>query len=159
MSLIGILTQKSHEAYIKQENSITQEQIFFLKEESLSNLKNIQFQTILIGKKITQNKEQVKEIARKAKYLIFNTDIPENLDLLEDMQLELITYGFNSKATITTSSIEDSKIMVCLQRTLQNVQGKKIEPQELRLYLSDENNSYAVMELKSLEWLYGGKDS
>ena len=67
MSLIGILTQKSHEAYIKQENSITQEQIFFLKEESLSNLKNIQFQTILIGKKITQNKEQVKKLAKKAK--------------------------------------------------------------------------------------------
>ena len=44
--------------------------------------------------------------------------------------------------------------MVCLQRTLNNVQGKKIEPQELQLNLPDENNSYAVMELKSLEWLY-----
>lgn len=156
MSLIGILVEKNHENYLKQGLSkiIPEEQIFFLKENSLQNLKNIQFQTIVIGKTITHNKKQMREIAKKAKYLIFNADITVNSDLLDNFNTQLITYGFNSKATITTSSVEDNKIMVCLQRALQNLQGERIEPQELEMKISEEIHSYEVMELISLLLLY-----
>lgn len=156
MSLIGILTKKNQESYLKQSlrGIIQEEQIFFLKESSMQNLTNIKFQTILIGKEISKNKEEIKQIAKKADYLIFNTDIIENLNLLDDLKVQLITYGFNSKATITTSSMEENKAMVCLQRVVENVQGKKIEPQERKMHLPEENNSYAVMELMSLQLLY-----
>ena len=154
MSLIGILTDKSHENYIKEglRGIVSEEQIIFLKEDSIQNLKNIKFETILIGKEVKKSKEEVKELAKKAKYLILNTDMAKNLDLLDNLIFELITYWLNSKATITTSSIEDGKIMVCLQRTIQNVKGKSIEPQE-RSY-KEETNGYAVMELISLQFLY-----
>ena len=154
MSLIGVLTDKSHENYIKEglRGIVSEEQIIFLKEDSIQNLKNIKFETILIGKEVKKSKEEVKELAKKAKYLILNTDMAKNLDLLDNLIFELITYGLNSKATITTSSIEDGKIMVCLQRTIQNVKGKSIEPQE-RSY-KEETNGYAVMELISLQFLY-----
>ena len=49
MSLVGILTEKAHENYIKQElkeKNFKQEQIFFLKENTIKNLKNIKFETI-----------------------------------------------------------------------------------------------------------------
>ncbi|MCI9177591.1 MAG: hypothetical protein HFJ28_03240 [Clostridia bacterium] len=154
MSLIGILTDKSHENYIKEglKGIVSEEQIIFIKEDMVENLKNIKFETVLIGKEIKKSKEQVRQLAKKAKYLILNTDMAKNLDLLDNLIFELITYGLNSKATITTSSIEDGKIMVCLQRTIQNVKGKSIEPQE-RSY-KEETNGYAVMELISLQFLY-----
>lgn len=155
MSLVGILTQKSHETYLKPKlyNLVAQDQIFFLKEDTLSNLRNIKFQTILIGKKVLKNKEQLRQIAKNANHLIFNADISENLDLLENLSVKLITYGFNSKATITTSSVEEGKVMVCLQRVLENNQGKKIEPQEFCSEVSEEENGYEVMELVGLQLL------
>lgn len=152
MSLIGVLTKSKHQDYLKKQ--LPEEQLFFLKESSLENLKNIKFQTILIGKKIIKNKNKVRELAKKAQYVIFNTDIQENLDLLEDLSFKLITYGFNSKATITTSSMEENKIMVCIQRSIQNVQGKIVEPQELKIELEKNENAYSAMERIGLKLLY-----
>ena len=162
MSLIGILTQKSYENYLKQslKKWIPEEQIFFLKEDSIQNLRNIKFETILIGKKVEKNEEQINNLTKKAEYLIFNTDIIENLKLLDNLKVKLITYGFGSKATVTASSVEDGKMMVCLQRTLQNIANKSIEPQELQITLKQddtmlESSSYLAMEAVSLKLLYG----
>lgn len=158
MSLIGILTESNNEKYLKQElEKITnQDQIFFLNEECIKNLKNITFETVLLGKKIENNKEDIIKTIKKANNLIFNTDIIENINLLDNLQLKLITYGFNSKATITTSSISENKIIVCLQRGIQNIKGQKIEPQELQMNIKNNINSYGVMELLSLKLLYSG---
>lgn len=158
MSLIGILTESNNEKYLKQElEKITnQDQIFFLNEECIKNLKNITFETVLLGKKIENNKEDIIKTIKKANNLIFNTDIIENINLLDNLQLKLITYGFNSKATITTSSISENKIIVCLQRGIQNIKGQKIEPQELQMNIKNNINSYGVMELLSLKLLYLG---
>ena len=156
MSLIGILADNNYENYLKKDfkEEIDNSQIFFLKEDSVENLKNIKFQTILIGKKINAHKKIIKELAKKAEYLIVNTDITDNLKLLNDLQLQLITYGFNSKATITASSIDDNKIIVCLQRAITNAHGKQIEPQEFEMDFSNDISSYTAMEITSLLLLY-----
>ena len=83
-----------------------------------------------------------------------NTDIKENIELLENLTLNLITYGFNSKATITTSSVEEQKMLICLQRGIKNLQGKIIEPQEIEIETSQEISSYALMEFISLKLLF-----
>lgn len=156
MSLIGILAENNYENYLKKDfkEEIDNSQIFFLKGDSIENLKNIKFQTILIGKKINAHKKIIKELAKKAEYLIVNTDITDNLNFLNDLQLQLITYGFNSKATITASSIDDNKIIVCLQRAITNAHGKQIEPQEFEMDFSTEISSYTAMEITSLLLLY-----
>ena len=156
MSLIGILADNNYENYLKKDfkEEIDNSQIFFLKEDSVENLKNIKFQTILIGKKINEHRKIIKEIAKKAEYLIVNTDITDNLSFLNDLQVQLITYGFNSKATITASSIDDNKIIVCLQRAITNAHGKQIEPQEFEMDFSNEISSYTAMEITSLLLLY-----
>ena len=157
MSLVGILTEKANENYIMQgleKKDFKQEQIFFLKESTIKNLRNIKFETIIIGKKISKNKKIFRELMQNAKYVIFNSDIKENLNLLEDLSFKLITYGFNPKATVTTSSVEEGKIMICIQRTIENLKGNEIELQEITRDLSANINSYAVMELVILELLY-----
>ena len=156
MSLIGILTECNYSNYLKQnfKDKLDTSQIFFLKEKSIENLKNIKFQTVLIGKKVNQNKNVIKDIIKNAEYLILNTDITDNLKLLDNLNIELITYGFNSKATITASSVDDNKIIICLQRAINSVFGVKIEPQEFEMNFSNELNTYDVMEITSLLLLY-----
>ncbi len=156
MSLIGILTECNYSNFLKQnfKDKLDTSQIFFLKENSIENLKNIKFQTVLIGKKINQNKNIIKNIIKNAEYLVLNTDITDNLNLLDNLNIELITYGFNSKATITASSVDDNRIILCLQRTINSVFGVKIEPQEFEMNFSKELNTYDVMEIISLLLLY-----
>ncbi len=157
MSLIGIYTQSANEPYLKQKLTamLPENQIFFLKENSIQNLTNIKFSIILIGKKMSKNNTEFKAIIEKSDYLIFNTDIKENMELLENLTLNLITYGFNSKATITTSSVEEQKMLICLQRGIKNLQGGIIEPQEIEIQTNQEVNSYALMEFISLKVLLG----
>ena len=157
MSLVGILTEKAHENYIMQgleAKNFKQDQVFFLKANTIKNLKNIKFETIIIGKKVSKNKEIVRELMQNAKYVIFNSDITENLNLLKDLSFKLITYGFNPKATVTTSSVEEGKIMICIQRTIKNLKENEIELQEITRDLPSNISSYAVMELLILELLY-----
>ncbi len=68
---------------------------------------------------------------------IVNVEDSELVKLLEDMKYHFITYGFNSKASITTSSVGDTdfddNFMCCLQRTISTRTGSLVEPQEYRL--------------------------
>ena len=140
--MIVFYTQSANEPYLKQKLTamLPENQIFFLKENSIQNLTNIKFSIILIGKKMSKNNTEFKAIIEKSDYLIFNTDIKENMELLENLTLNLITYGFNSKATITTSSVEEQKMLICLQRGIKNLQGGIIEPQEIEIQTNQEVN-------------------
>lgn len=70
---------------------------------------------------------------------IVNVDDGELISMLNGINQHIVTYGFNSKASITTSSIGDSSIdgsfMCCLQRSISTQNGKLIEPQEYKLKL------------------------
>lgn len=82
-----------------------------------------------------------KEAMRKAFSLlddkgvaIVNADDTELTNFLNGIKHYIITYGFNLKASITTSSVGDmvdkTDIMCCLQRTVFARNGNVIEPQE-----------------------------
>ena len=155
MSLIGILTENKNEDYLKKQLEKNKtDDIFFLSENTIENMHNIKFETFLLGKKIKKKQDYVRDIAKKAKFFILNSDIKENLSILDNLNLMLITYGYNQKATITASSIDESKMMICLQRSIKNVHQEEIEPQEIQIEITDNVNDEAVMELACLNFLY-----
>ncbi len=159
MSLIGILTQNQNKAYLKEELKKRKlEDVFFLTESTAQNMRNVKFDTFLLGKKITEKQEMIREIAKRTDYFILNSDVKENLPLLENLDLKIITYGYNQKASITTSSVEDEKVIVCLQRGIKNIYQEEIEPQEMELEIDKSDNNSAVLELASLLFLYSKKD-
>ena len=100
----------------------------------------------------------IREIAKRTDYFILNSDVKENLQLLENLDLRIITYGYNQKASITTSSVEDEKVIVCLQRGIKNIYQEEIEPQEIEMKMDESANNSAVLELASLLFLYSKKD-
>lgn len=156
MSFVGILTTAKNENRLKHvfKEASSTSRTFYLHEANIDNVKNIKFETILIGKEIEEKKEQVRNLVQNAKYLILNSDRKENVAILENLNLNLITYGFGSKCTITASSIEEEQVMVCLQRGIKSPSGKMLEPQEIEMKLEQEGDSYTSMEEAALMLLY-----
>ncbi|NLL04227.1 MAG: glutamate ligase [Clostridiaceae bacterium] len=116
--------------------------IFDLDKEIFNYLK---FDIIIFTDKADDFKESIsdayKEGMKRAFALldekgiaIVNADDNELTNFLNGIKHYIITYGFNLKASITTSSVGDlvdkSDIMCCLQRTVFARNGSVIEPQE-----------------------------
>ena len=59
-----------------------------------------------------------------------------------DKPVKVITFGFNSKSTITISSVKDDKIIVCIQREIEKLNGEILESQEKKIIVLNNKNIY-----------------
>ncbi|MDR0405289.1 MAG: hypothetical protein LBH54_00695, partial [Clostridiales bacterium] len=84
------------------------------------------------------------------KIIFVNTDDAESVSTLSNRKAYVITYGFNSKATITASSVNDSHMVLCLQRAIVDLRGNEIEPQEFSVALTGVYQPEAVMLIVSV---------
>ena len=151
MFFIGIISSKDYnkiesELYKKlNENEYT---IVNITNESIENIKNIKFDVILITNLdylLPEKNEYLKKIINNSKYLVINTDIELDLNILEQIKISVITYGFNSKNTITASSIKEDSILVCIQRNIKNINGNYIEQQDKKIDINGKiNTSYML---------------
>lgn len=156
MSIIGIVSEENVENCIRrsllEKLELRESSVLFLKEKSIENIKNIKFETIILAREFKHPKI-LKKIIENTPYLIINSDLEGNLELLENIQATVITYGFNSKATITASSVEEEEIMLCIQRAMEEKSAKVIEPQEIKIPLIENVN--CTMAVASCLLLYG----
>ena len=155
MFFIGVITNQKNELYIKNKLSkiLPIENIIFITEKNISNVKNIKFETIIIDTKIN-NKIELRKIIANSKYIILNADIETNLEVIQNLNLIIITYGFNNKSTFTVSSIEENNIIICLQRIIFNKKGVEIEPQEYELNVNKNIDKYAAIATFIIKILY-----
>lgn len=165
MAFIGVIADSKHELQIKRilESKLNSPNkaytIVIINDKSISNIKNIRFETILVMDLdfVKDEKESLNEIIRNTKYLILNADLENNLNEIKNIDLNIITFGFNSKATITASSVEENFI-ICIQRKLVSLEQKVIEPQELEVKFDRINaqiNSHNIMGIASILLIYG----
>lgn len=147
MPLIGIIAKKNDVEEIKRELKKDNIEIFKITKESIKNIRNIKFEEIIIMKNINFEKEEYKlisEIISKAQYLILNEDI--DIDILSKINIQnpikLVTFGFNSKSTITISSVTDENIVVCIQRDIEKVNKEMIECQEKQIEVKNIKKIY-----------------
>ena len=150
MSFIGIVANSDDYEFIIKEltknNDCSKLQFINLNENSIENMKNIKFETVLICMEIHEKKYKnilLDNILINAKYLLINTDINMPLGFLQNNNIQIITYGMNQKATVTASSIKDDEVLICLQRNIWNVKHKIIEMQEVKV--KSENISNATV--------------
>lgn len=160
MIFIGIVTDTKSESYIKriQNNNdiFNKYHIIFIKEKSIDNIKNIKFETIIINREFNE-KQSLSKLIAKSKYLIINEDIDMAISLLNDVSSNIITYGFNSKSTITMSSLTEDSIQICVQRNILSKQNE-IEQQEISLSKEAESEAYDIMLLISILLVYNKND-
>ncbi len=166
MAFIGIIADDKNELQIKRFlermlNYPTKEHtVIIINDKSVENMRNIKFQTILVMTldEINDKKEIISKLLKNAEYLVINADIDKgSLKLINNMQLNVITFGFNQKATITASSVEEN-LMICLQRKIVDVNKKTIEPQEIVIKTISPkmlNNSHNAMGIGTILLIYG----
>lgn len=151
MSVVGIITNSSN--IIELEKKLN---IIVINEKSIENVKNVKFDIVIIYQETKQN-EKIKQLISTCKYLVINTDIKENLKLLEGIEMAettIITYGFNRKSSITIVSNENDEIILEIQREINNLKNEKIECQEIKLQNNLEKKQiYLAISLKILEIL------
>ena len=160
MIFIGIVTDIKSENYIKKiqnNNSVLKKyHIIFIRENSIDNIKNIKFETIIVNREF-EDEDSLNKLIAKSEYVIVNEDIGTIIDLLKDIKSNIITYGFNSKSTITMSSVTDDSIQVSVQR---NIISKKseVEQQEISLNKEAKSDVYDIMLLISLLLIHNNED-
>ena len=147
MPLVGIVAKKKDIQAIKKEIKGKNIDIIEITKESIKNIKNIALEKIVFLQNINLEEEEYKymnEIISKTKYLIINGDI--QIDILKKVEIEkpirLITFGFNSKSTITISSVNNEKIIICLQRDIEKINGEILESQERQIIGKDTKKIY-----------------
>ena len=145
MPLVGIIAKKRDFQAIKKELQNCNIELIHLNKETIMHVNKIFFEEIIILEDINLMPSEYKfmnEVVLKTKYLIINADIEINIlkYITIEKPVKVITFGFNSKATISISSVNDEKIIVCLQRNLERVDNKIIEAQEKEIKIVKDTN-------------------
>ena len=151
MFFIGIITNQKNELYVKKK--LENKNILFINDKNITNMKNIKFDTIVIDNKL-KNKQDLRKILSSTNHLILNADIEFDLELIENLSLTIITYGFNNKSTFTVSSITENGIIICLQRIIFKPNGEEIEPEEYQLENSKNTEKYAIIASSIVNIIY-----
>ena len=163
MPFVGIVSKENDSNFIK--NAISKNskennfEIININKKSIGNIKNVKFDVLVICEnieKILKNSLYLEEIIKKADYIIVNSDVKENLSILKNVETNIITYGFNAKATITISSIKEEKTMVCIQRKINGI-NNIIEEQDFNIEIekNNVNKLYNVLVIFTILAIYG----
>lgn len=145
MPLVGMIAKKKDIQIIKKELQGTGLEIIEITVESIKNIKNVKFEQIIFLEDLKVSEETykyIKEIISSAKYIILNGDI--EINILKEINIKkpvkVITFGFNSKSTITISSVKDEKTIVYFQQEVEKTNGDIIEIQEKDINIEKNNN-------------------
>ena len=146
MLFIGIITDQKSENDIKRllanNNFLTENNVIFIKEKNIDNIKNVHFDTVFINKEFDKM-DRLNKLLENTKNVIVNMDTNIDNKELNIVNSNLITYGFNSKSSITISSVTDDDVLICLQRNIYNNYGE-IEVQEIKI---ENNPNYSIYDL------------
>lgn len=155
MFFIGFITNQKNEIFIKKRLSqfMNTNNIIFINDKNITNIKNIKFELIVIDTKIN-NFVELRKILSETKYILLNADININDEAIKNLNLMIITYGFNSKSTFTVSSVTENEVIICLQRIIFGKNSNKIEPQEYQLKIEKNTEKYAIIATEIIKILY-----
>lgn len=158
MYLVGIIENKNNTIEISkilQEMQIYKKcTIMKIKQDNLDNLKNVKFDVVIINQELDVEKYKVNldNILKNTKILILNIDYKENLKVVENLKIQVITYGFNKKATVTITSCDEDNIMLEFQREIITLNNNRIENREIKKsFKTGDNGMHFFVSINILE--------
>lgn len=157
MFFIGIITDKHSENNIK--NMIKnndKRKIIFLNKDNVSNFRNVKFDSVVLNDVIDKN-FNLNKIIEQSKYILVNYDINYKNEGLKNENANIITYGYNSNATVTISSATEDEYLIFFQKNL--FDSSKLDGiQEIKFEKEKDNiNAYDGMIVSIMDELYKSK--
>ncbi len=107
---------------------IQHNKVIIITKDNVNKYLDEEIDILIIEDKNIKNKD-LEILCNNSKYILLQDNINLNIKLKKD--LNVITFGFNHKSTVTVSSISEEKIVICIQRQIKNYKNKVIEQQEL----------------------------
>ena len=134
MSFIGVVCEGKKFDIIKKllQKSMNKNEytLINLNRKSISNLKNVRFDVIVFLENLKYFEFESKnfhEIYKGVKYLVVNSDIEFQNNVVPNIEVNIITFGLNHLATVTISSVTDENILISIQRSFINSKGNTID--------------------------------
>lgn len=155
MFFIGIITDKNSENNIKNimKDKLKESEIVFLNNNNLENFRNVKFDSIVINNEI-EDKYLLDKILEKSKYVLYNSDIKTKENFSKDLYQNIITYGYNSKAVVTISSVTDESYLIYIQKNIDGY-NKSVGIQEIKFEKNKKNiNVYDGMITTIIDIIY-----
>lgn len=155
MFFIGIITDKNSENNIKNilKDKLKENEIIFLNNQNMENFKNVKFDSLVINNEIG-DKYILDKILEKSKYVVYNSDIDLKNESIKNICPNAITYGYNSKAAVTISSVTEDNYLIYIQENL-NGNNKTIGMQEVKFEKRKNNiNAYDGMITTIIDLIY-----
>ncbi len=156
MPFIGVIADEKSENFIRRQIveklKLRESSVLFIKEKSIENIKNIKFETIIIARKF-KNMEILKKMLLNTNYLVINTDRIKSIEIFKEYNLKIFTFGFNSKAIVTASSVTEEGVLICIRREFESISGEIIEPQEIKV--SSQEDAENIMAVAGTLLIYG----
>lgn len=156
MTFIGMISDHKSFDKVKEKLKESQLELIHINKKSIGNIKNIKFEIIIINSNLenfTNEINIIEKLCSKSKYVIINTDINLQFEILNQDKTNIITYGLNQKADVTVSSITDANILIYLQKNILNRKNQIIEIGEKRIKIS-ESERIMVYEILIIYIIY-----
>ena len=143
----GVVIEKYSNTNYTQNSTELDYAIFDLKVDDINeNNHGLKFDIILerFENSTVYDEDKIQELIFKIKnkgYFIFNSDYINKISF-KCSEIYPITYGLNSKSTVTASSIDDMEgleFSFCLQRNIVSMGNEIIQPFERPLKVEGEN--------------------
>lgn len=161
MRFIGIAIAEREFEYVKKtiESKNYNLKCIRITENSIENIKNIKFDTIVIDEileKLYLKIQYLIEIMQRAQYILINSDSKIEQGIFNKINAKVITYGLNQKSTVTLSSIKDDKMLICIQRNIQTKDNNMIENGEMLIENEqiEEKNKYSLFIIFTILLIY-----
>ena len=97
--------------------------------------------------------EMLKKMLLNTNYLVINTDRIKSIEMFKEYNLKIFTFGFNSKALITASSVTEDGVLICVGKEIESISGNIIEPQEIKVRSQEDAES--IMAVACTLLIYG----
>lgn len=155
MYFIGIITDKNSENNIKSrlKGNVKSSEIVFLNSGNLDNFRNVKFDSIVLNVNV-DNPQSLNRIIENSKHILYNIDVYKNDAINRSLCNKLITYGYNSKASVTISSATDESFLIYVQTNIEGY-NKTIGMQEVRFDRAERNiNAYDGMIATAIDIMY-----
>lgn len=89
---------------------------------------------------------------------ICNEDNINALKLFKDNNIPVITCGRGNKNTITVSSVAEDSVLLSLQRGISDINGRYIEPCEIKVQLSKNEDLFSHLAATAVSLIYSVAD-
>lgn len=122
--------------------------VMIITNENIDKYVEQNIDILIIEEKIEENKE-LELLCNQSKFIMLQDSI--NLEIKLKKNISVVTFGFNHKSTVTISSVDNEKVIMCIQRRIKGLRNKVIEPQEIVIENKDEYNINRCIIKKIIE--------